>query len=267
MKKPFPTPAPFQAPQPAYNIGPVTPTQRPDPTGLPPLTKQELKLKKRPIRDIPTSKPMSHKPISTDDVSYILDSYLHKKHRQDPTVLTFLNSYVVCRDVRQASADAGITSRSGHALRNRKDIAKAIVKITDIAVYKSGIDPEAIVKRVLEVVEIDLAEFQNEDGSYKNSLTDIPPEIRRAIKKIKLKNTFDKDANGMSVITGEIIEIEVYDKLKGVELLGREVGKFKETKVLEHGVTKDMGALLLGSRQRADAAIEGAIDVTPGEES
>ena len=68
------------------------------------------------------------------------------------------------------------------------------------------------------------------------------------------------------IIVGEIIEYEFYDKLKGIELTGKEKEMFKNTTRVEHAPTKEMAQLLLDSANRADKFIENkseVIDVTP----
>ncbi len=66
-----------------------------------------------------------------------------------------------------------------------------------------------------------------------------------------------------TVKTGEIISYEFYDKMKATELLGREKELFKETKKVEHDVTRNMASVLLESKRRGDEAHAQVIDVTP----
>ena len=101
---------------------------------------------------------------------------------------------------------------------------------------------------------------QNPDGSFKSNLYDIVPEARRNIKKLKVKNLWQQtdDLNGIKskIIIGEVIEYEFYDKLKGIELVGKEKEMFKNTTKVVHDVTKNMQSVLLASSKRADKFIE-----------
>lgn len=208
--------------------------------------------------------------LTDDAIAYVMDQTLRIEHREDPYVIKFINSYIACRDVKQASAEAGIHSATGKKLLNRRDVSQCIVKLTDLVVHKYGYTAEEVVERVREIANLDIAEVQDPDtGEVIKNLHNISPEVRRCIKKIKAKNTFEKDPNGQPVVTGEIIEIEFYDKTKQLELLGREKKLFKETKVTEHGVTEQMADVLLGAAERAekrrDEALKGdVVDVTPG---
>lgn len=210
------------------------------------------------------------KTIEVDEWGLILDSTLYPHHRDDPTIIKFIRSYLQCRDIRQASREAGIAYVSGKSLRNRTDIKDAIVKLTDLSVVKHGLDTEEIVGKVKEVLDVDPLELTNEDGSYR-LMREIPAEIRRAIKKFKAKNIFEPDPNGIMRVVGQLIEVEFYDRLKSAELLGREVGKFKEKKEVEHTLGASMKEVLLGARARAEErerellAVK-TIDVTPTKE-
>lgn len=198
--------------------------------------------------------------LTDDETTLILRVTLHQQHRDDPNVLRFIQSYMRCRDATQAAMEAGLPPRAGHNLRKTRDIHEAIQKLTEKSVMKYGYDATEVIEKVKEIAGMDLIEFENPDGSYKKSLSQISPESRRAIKKLKVKNMFDIDSNGIRTIVGEIIEIEVWDKMKAIELLGREKEIFKETRKIEHDVTANMKDVLLDSSRRADQRV---IDVTP----
>jgi phage baseplate assembly protein W len=202
------------------------------------------------------------KNLSVNEVTFILRSTLAPHHVDDPIVNRFITSYLMCRSVPQAAKEAGIDTRSGRNLLNRKDIHQAISKVAATQAMKSGLDPEAVIERVREVVEIDVSDVYRADGSFKH-LSEMKPETQRAIKRFKAKNLYDKDPNGMKVLVGELIEVEFYDKLKGVELLGPEVGVFKKTQVVEHGVTSDMREILLASVERAEERVKTLKEVGP----
>lgn len=189
--------------------------------------------------------------LDRDDANFIIQQELRPEHRDDPTVLKFINAYLSTRDLRESAKAAGIDTRSARTLRNRRDIHNAITKVTQTAVLKYGLDPDEIVEKVKAVAFFDPVDLVNEDGSVKSNLNDISPEARRAIKKIKIKNLYETDVNGMRVKAGHIAEIEMWDKMKAIEFLGREKGLFKETVKKEYDVTDNMKDVLLGSRERA----------------
>lgn len=208
------------------------------------------------MKDAPMEVKDADNKLTKADTSFILRTTLIPQHREDPNVLAFIREYLLCRSTAQAAKACGLTTRDGENLRRRPDIHEAITQITEQAVLKHGYDAGEIIERVKEIVNIDPAEFENADGTFKESLNDIPPEARRAIKKFKAKNLYGQDPNGMKVVVGKLIEVEFWDKLKSVELLGREKNLFKETKVHEHNITANMSNTLLESKKRAEAVRE-----------
>lgn len=117
---------------------------------------------------------------------------------------------------------------------------------------KYGYDANEVIERVKEIMDVDVIEFENPDGSFKTHLSQLAPETRRAIKKFKAKNLYGADANGMKIVIGQLLEVELWDKLKSAELLGREKSIFKETKKVEHDITTNMAHVLLESKRMAD---------------
>ena len=197
--------------------------------------------------------------LTLDEAAFIMDSTLHSKHRKNTTIVAFIDSFIRCKSIPQASAECGIHKAEGYKYRHRKDIANCIQKLIDKSNVKHGFDSSEILERVKELVDFDPIDIQNPDGTFKSNFHDISPEARRNIKKLKVKNIWNQveDLNGIKskIIIGEIIEYEFYDKLKAAELTGKEKDMFKNTTKVEHTVSKDMANLLLESTKRADKQI------------
>lgn len=194
--------------------------------------------------------------LTDNESSYILDSTLKRHHRNDAVIIGFIEAFVRCKSISQASSEVGIDARRGYGIRHRTDVSNAITKIWEKSAIKYGFDSSEIFERVKEVVDFDPVLVMNQDGTFKSNMFDIPPEARRCLKKLKVKNLYsqEKDLNGIDkkLIIGEVIEYEFYDKLKGAELVGREKEMFKTVSKVEHAVTKDMATILLASAERAD---------------
>lgn len=190
-----------------------------------------------------------------DETSLILRRCLRPQHHTDPNVMKFIAEYLLCRSVKQASVFAGLTSRDGAQLIRRPDICEAIRQVTEKAAFKVGFDPTEIIQRTKEVMDVDVADFQRADGTFIESLHEIAPEVRRAVKSFKAKNEYGIDPNGMRVVTGRLISVELWDKLKATELLGRESNLFKETKKVEHNLSANMSSVLLESKARAEERV------------
>lgn len=190
--------------------------------------------------------------MKDEQVLEILRRTLRKDQIDDPRIIKFILNWVVTRSNPDAAEAAGLKRTHGSYWRARPEIHKAIEEITAIALVKHGYDASEMIERAKEIATFDPIEFEKPDGSYKAHLSEIRPEARRAIKKFTVKNLFGQDANGMQIVIGQIINIEVWDKLKGIELLGSEKNIFKKTTVVQHDVTSNMADVLLESGRRAD---------------
>lgn len=231
----------------------------------------------KPFPSNRTPKPVEeHVPVDPpqvdEDIMFIMKDKLKAKSFHDPDVVRFIMAYLEYRDIRQAGDAVGLTYRRASSIRRRKDVADCIAEITAQSAVLCGIDADEVVGRVKEMAFVDPARLVDRStGAAYTNMWDIPAEVRRAIKKFKVKNLYDKDPNGFPVKVGELVEFELHDKLKASGMLGAEVGKFKETVVHEHGPTKDMREILLGGLERAKSrakALEAAevVDVTPASE-
>lgn len=198
--------------------------------------------------------------LNDEETVFILRQHLRRDQMDDPKVIRFVLSYMECRNQSQAAREAGVPGRGSH-LRSRPEVHAAIEALTAKAVMKYGYDATEIIERVKEISALDPIEFENPDGSFKTHMSQIKPEARRAIKKFRVKNTYGEDANGMKVVIGQIIDVELWDKLKATEMLGREKNVMKETKVVQHDVTTNMASILLASKSRAVERLESMRDV------
>ncbi len=98
--------------------------------------------------------------LDQSSVSFILDTTLSVDHRDDPNVLRYIQSYLACRDNKQACDEVGIHWKSGQALRRRPDIHNAISKITDASLMRHGFDASEVVEKVKEIAFVDIGEIR-----------------------------------------------------------------------------------------------------------
>lgn len=196
--------------------------------------------------------------LTDNEFGFILDTTLRAKHRDEASVLTFIDSFIRCKNIAQASSEAGVHTSVGYKYRHQKDIALAIQKLTDRSAIKYGFDASEIIERTKEMVDFDPISMQNPDGSYKSNMHDIEPAARRNIKKLEVFNRYaeSEDLNGVKtkIIIGEVIKYEFYDKLKAIDLVGKEKELFKTTTKVEHTISNDMASILLESARRGSAA-------------
>jgi hypothetical protein len=196
--------------------------------------------------------------LTDNEWSLILQAELSPKNRKTPHVISFIESFVRCKSIPQASAEAGIEYTVGYNIRHKADVSACIQKIIDKSLMKYGFDASEIMERTKEIVDFDPIALYNNDGTFKENLHDIDPATRRNIKKMKVKNLWGdhEDMNGIKqkIIVGRVIEYEFYDKMKAIDLAGKEKEMFKNTTKVEHAVSKDMANILLASLDRGTKA-------------
>lgn len=203
--------------------------------------------------------------LTENEYTFILDAELTTKRRNDPIIVQFIDCFMRCRNIAQASDECNIAYSLGYRIRHYKDVSLAMQKLTDKSAIKYGFDASEIMERTKELVDFDPIMLMNPDGTFKSNLHDVPPEGRRSLKSMKVKNLYsqDEDLNGIKkkIIVGQLIEYQFYDKLKAIELSGKEKEMFKNTSVVEHTASKDMKSLLLASMERGKEASKGFIEL------
>jgi hypothetical protein len=126
---------------------------------------------------------------------------------------------------------AGVTAHLVHNRPHVRRIANAYIK-QNLASH--DITPDRIIEELRKIALVDLREFTKIKGNRLTiSETDkIPEELSAAIKKITRK----VGPNGVQ------LELELFDKIKALELLGRYHAMFKE--VVDSNVNMKVGGVL-----------------------
>jgi phage terminase small subunit len=135
---------------------------------------------------------------------------------------------------------------------------------------KIGVRPERVLEELASSAFVDPRDAFDEDGNVL-SIRRMPHRVRRAIKKIKVREHYCKKTGEM---TGRDVEVEFNDKLRANEILGRHLGVLKEqpvqvaqTNVFAEIIAAAQGSSLQPIAQRGDGdtanEIEG--DVIDGE--
>ena len=92
---------------------------------------------------------------------------------------------------------------------------------------------ERVLKEMSLIAFSDLQDYLTPDGRLAiRNLNELPPQITRAIKKVKFNKTFKVvgKKNEKQEIIDEHCEFELYDKKSALEAMGKELGMFIEKK-------------------------------------
>lgn len=206
----------------------------------------------KPVQQPAEDSSLTHQEL----MDQIIRTTLKPVHATDANVLQFISNYNLCHDVKQAAKMSGLHARDGKNLINNKDIYECIQRIAAAGSRKFGYDAEEVVSKVKEILDVDPAELYNaEVGAFYEDINSIPPELRRAIKKLNVINIYEKDPNGVIIgIQSKILKYEFYDKIKAAELLGSEKEIFKRKVDVTHDVGTNMRDTLLGRLEAAEQA-------------
>ncbi len=183
-------------------------------------------------------------------INQIINIMLNPEHRIDPKIIKFIHAYVECRHIKEAEKVAGLSSGQGKRILNKSDVQATMLKINETLGKEASFDSRELLERANEVAQFDIIDVFMDDGRVKD-VKDIPAAARRAVKKIVVREVYEKDMNGMDVFSGYIKTIEFWDKIRSLELIGKYDGVFREKVEHSHDVTGNLAALLLQSEKRA----------------
>lgn len=143
----------------------------------------------------------------------------------DDREVTFCYEWIIDHNGARSAKAAGYSKRSAHVqgsrLLNRDNVIKLIDHLKAERVERLKFTADQIVMEIAKVAFNSIEEYMEfTDGNV--SLIDMENMTDNALRSIK-KVKMTQNAN-----LGKVLEVEVYDKLKALELLGKHVGAFTE---------------------------------------
>lgn len=164
-----------------------------------------------------------------------------------PKQKLFVYEYLIDLNATQAAIRAGYSENSAHDIGcenlEKPEIIEAIQERMDKRAEKVGVSAEIILKKLLDLATVDLAKAYDINGRLL-PIHNIPEEVRIAISGIKVFEEFDGFGKDRVQI-GEVREVKFWDKLKALELLGKNLKLFTDKVELSGKVT--LADLVAGS--------------------
>lgn len=168
-------------------------------------------------------------------------------------------------------ADGGASVVAG-VLLAKPHIASWIDELRRVYLDEIGVRSDRVLDEIAASAFLDPKDVLDEDGDLL-PIPEMPERARRAIKKIKVRNRYDKKTGEQ---TGRDVEIEFNDKLRANEILGRHLGILKEqpiqvaqTNVFAQIIESAQGSALMPIAQRDEDDtsndLEGDAHVIEGE--
>ncbi len=169
------------------------------------------------------------------------------KKNLTPKQKLFVYEYLIDLNATQAAIRAGYSAKTavdiGCENLEKPEIAEAIQERMDKRAEKVGVSAETVLKKLLDLATVDLAKAYDINGRLL-PIHDIPEEVRIAISGIKVFEEFEGFGKDR-IQVGEVREIKFWDKLKALELLGKNLKLFTDKVELSGKVT--LADLVAGS--------------------
>ena len=152
----------------------------------------------------------------------------------------FVDEYLVDFNATQAAIRAGYSpdtaNEQGSQLLARPDIRELVAEGQKEVMERTQTFQDNAVDELKIVGFSDLADFLTvKDGGIveQKPFNELTKEQTKCIKKIKQTVRSSHSADGTILHQTAVIEIELHDKLKALELLGRHLGMFNDSLRLE----------------------------------
>lgn len=150
----------------------------------------------------------------------------------NPMQKKFAVEYMVDFNGTQAALRAGYSEKSAAVsacilLKNKKVLA-VIDGLEKELSTRFLSTKERVLKEMSLLAYSDIADYTDANGRIDvTNLRSLPPQVTRAIKKVKMIRRTVVTPTGTTV-TDEKLDFELYDKERPLILMGKEVGLFKE---------------------------------------
>lgn len=152
----------------------------------------------------------------------------------------FAREYLKDLNATQAAIRAGYSEKTARKIGSenltKPDIAERIIELKDVRNEEVGIDAAYVLRRLVEIDQMDVLDIVKDDLSLK-PVSEWPPTWRRYISGFDVAEMFENSGeDGARELAGILKKIKWPDKVKNLELLGKhvDVQAFKENVKNEH---------------------------------
>lgn len=146
-----------------------------------------------------------------------------------PMQAAFIDSYMLCRSARRAADEAGYCGdpNAGWRLLQNKKIVDEINRRKEEQRRRNELLEDEVLREIAKVAFTDICDVVDFTGSTLEvkDLSEIPENARSCIKRVTLQPSQ----------YGDRITVEMYDKLKAQELLGKYLDMWSERLKVEGG--------------------------------
>jgi phage terminase small subunit len=165
-----------------------------------------------------------NKDIADPAILRQIDGLTAKQRRFVQEYVKDYNGNDACR--RAGYSPASITA-SSYQLMHNITVLKAIDMWEKSMNTRFLSTRERILKELSLIGYSDMGDYLSEDGYIRvHNLKELPPQVTRAIKKLRFRRILLKKADKTEVLE-ETCDFELYDKTVALTLMGKELGMFR----------------------------------------
>lgn len=178
-------------------------------------------------------------------------------HRQELFVKEFGKDLNAAAAARRAGYAAHSSDRMGYALLRIPEIRDAVQENLRMAMAQCEVTAERVIREIAIVAFANISDVASwsQDGLEFKPKEDLPRDVTATIKRAR--STSSATEAGVTIRN----EIEMHDKLRALEMLGRYLSLFKDTLDVTHRVVETVPMTTQQAREWARVrAIEGEAD-------
>ncbi|WWT39843.1 hypothetical protein [Microcystis phage Mwe-JY25] len=159
----------------------------------------------------------------------------------------FVEAYLLNPDATKAAIAAGYSPRgaasTGHDVLHRPRVSEAIAKEMEERARRTRIDADALLTRLAEEADADVADIFEDDGRLK-PVHEWPKVWRKGlVAGIEVEQLYEGTGKDR-VAVGTLAKIRLSDRTKRLELIGRHVGVQAFRDKVSHDVEQPLKDLL-----------------------
>lgn len=136
----------------------------------------------------------------------------------------FAREYLKDLNATQAAIRAGYSKKTAHVQGPRllqNAAVKALVdKLKQQRNERLETSADKVIRELCMIAHVDIGEIFTEDGKMK-PLSEIKPEVRRAMAGLEVEDLFDVDDKGRRKRIGLTKKVKMNDKIRALELLAK----------------------------------------------
>ncbi len=148
----------------------------------------------------------------------------------------FALEYLVDLNATQAAIRAGYSEETARSIGSENLTKPDVREFIDAALAKREarleLKSDTVIRELLRVALVDIGGAYGQSGKLLH-LHEMPEDVRRAIAGIDIEEMYDGTGEARTHV-GDVVKVKFWDKMKGLELLGKHLQLFTDTLHVKH---------------------------------